>query len=198
MRALEEKEITPVGATKPITADVRLIAATNANLQEMVDRGAFRADLFYRLNVFSINIPPLRQRPEDLDILSAHFIRRHCAKLDLPEKSLSKDALEILKSYSWPGNVRQLENILERAVMLSKKDVIEIVDLPDEMSQKISADGNKTIAGIGPDLETMEKAYIYYTLAQTGWNKSQTAKILGIDLSTLYRKIDRYALPKNP
>ncbi|HBZ00864.1 MAG TPA: hypothetical protein DEO84_06025 [candidate division Zixibacteria bacterium] len=178
---------------------MRLIAATNANLQERVEHGAFRADLFYRLNVFSINIPPLRDRRDDIELLAVHFIRRHTAKLDLPEKYISESAMEVLKAYSWPGNIRQLENLLERTVMLVRGDVIEIDDLPEEVrqAQNIAESATSKIA-VGPDLEAMEKAYIYYTLANTGWNKSQTAKILGIDLSTLYRKIERYDLSKKP
>jgi len=200
LRALEEKEITPVGATSPISVDVRLIAATNASLQEMVDRGAFRADLFYRLNVFQIEIPPLRKRTEDIELLANHFLRKHCAKLDLPDKIISEDTMDLFRSYNWPGNIRQLENILERAAMLSKSDRIQIDDLPEEIIQTANKPGPARTdkMAVNPDLETMEKAYIFYTLHQTGWNKNKAAKILGIDLSTLYRKIDRYSLPKKP
>ena len=196
LRVLEEKEITPLGATKPQCVDVRLIAATNANLQERVDHGAFRADLFYRLNVFSIKIPPLRHRGEDIELLAVHFVRRHCAKLDMPDKALSEQAMGLLKAYSWPGNVRQLENLLERTVMLSHGVTIGPDDLPDEIRNATDIKNRTASLSVGPDLESMEKAYIFYTLAQTGWNKNQAAKILGIDLSTLYRKIERYGLPK--
>jgi DNA-binding NtrC family response regulator len=196
LRVLEEKEITPLGATKPITIDVRLIAATNANMQERVERGTFRSDLFYRLNVFSIKILPLRQRTEDIELLAAYFIRRHCAKLDMAEKIISESAMSLLRAYSWPGNVRQLENLLERTVMLAHGSNIQADDLPDEIKNAADIKNKTANISVGPDLESMEKAYIYYTLAQTGWNKSQTAKILGIDLSTLYRKIERYDLPK--
>ena len=200
LRVLEEKEITPVGATKPISVDVRVIAATNASLREMVDHGAFRADLYYRLDVFTINIPPLRQRPDDIELLAAHFLRRHSAKLDMAERTMVREAMQMLKSYSWPGNVRQLENVLERTVMLAKNDVISIEDLPEEIRQTPKKSGAVLSESLelNPNLETMEKAYIYYTLHHTGWNKSKAAKILGIDLSTLYRKIDRYSLPKKP
>ena len=200
LRVLEEKEITPVGATKPIPVDVRLIAATNASLQEMVDHGAFRADLYYRLNVFIIDIPPLRQRPGDIELLATHFLRRHLAKLDMAEKTIVDEAMELLKSYSWPGNIRQLENVLERTVMLAKNEEISVEDLPEEIRRSTKKSGAVLSESLklNPDLETMEKAYIYYTLHQTGWNKSKAAKILGIDLSTLYRKIDRYSLPKKP
>jgi DNA-binding NtrC family response regulator len=161
-----------------------------------VEHGAFRADLFYRLNVFTIKIPPLRERIEDIDLLVTHFTRRHCAKLDIPEKIISPSAMESLKSYGWPGNIRQLENLLERTAMLSHGAAIEESDLPEEIRYSPEAKAKTQSIAVGPDLEAMEKAYIYYTLAQTGWNKNQTAKILGIDLSTLYRKIERYGLPK--
>ncbi|MEE9554312.1 MAG: sigma-54 dependent transcriptional regulator [candidate division Zixibacteria bacterium] len=200
LRVLEEKEVTPVGATKPISIDVRLIAATNASLQDMVDHGAFRADLFYRLNVFTIDIPPLRKREGDIELLTAYFLRKHSAKLDISEKSVDPKVLELFNSYSWPGNVRQLENTLERAVMLAKDDIIVVDDLPDEIvrtAENISNSRTEKLS-VGPDLETLEKAYIFYTLHKTDWNKAEAAKILGIDLSTLYRKIDRYSLPKKP
>ena len=198
LRVLEEKEFTPLGATKAISADVRLIAATNANLQERVDHGAFRSDLFYRLNVFSIKIPPLRDRQDDIDVLTAYFIRRHSAKLDLPEKTISDEAMDMLRSYSWPGNVRQLENLLERTVMLARGNIINVDDFPEEIKLAVPTKNKTENIAVGPDLEMMEKAYIFYTLAQTGWNKTQAAKILGIDLSTLYRKIERYDLSKKP
>lgn len=203
LRVIEEKELTPIGATKPVPIDVRLIAATNAGLQEMVDAGTFRTDLYYRLNVFAINIPPLRERPSDIEMLAVHFIKRHSAKLDIEEKSFSSQAVEALKAYSWPGNVRQLENLLERTVILSKNREIAFEDLPDEIKniaapRKQSSLTDQDLLSVSPDLETMEKAYIYYTLHQTGWSKGKAAKILGIDLSTLYRKMDRYSIPKKP
>ena len=203
LRALEEHEITPVGAVKPESVDVRLIAATNANLQEMVDQGSFRADLFYRLNVFTLEIPPLRERAADIEILASYFIKRHCARMNMQVPSLTEEAFEALKAYGWPGNVRQLENMLERTLMLAKGGAIEIDDLPEDILKAIDDESplmkniTKKIS-VSPDLETMEKAYIHYILHQTGWNKSRAAKILGIDLSTLYRKMDRYSIPKKP
>jgi two-component system response regulator HydG len=196
LRVLEEKEITSLGATKPVSIDVRLIAATNAILQERVERGAFRADLFYRLNVFSIKIPPLRDRGDDIELLATHFLRRHCAKLDMTQKEISSEASKLLRAYSWPGNVRQLENVLERSVMLSHGSIIDVEDLPDEIKYSHAIKNKSASINVGPDLESMEKAYIFYTLAQTGWNKNQASRILGIDLSTLYRKIERYGLVK--
>jgi two-component system response regulator HydG len=203
LRVLEEHEITPVGAVKPETVDVRLITATNANLQEMVNQGSFRADLFYRLNVFILEIPPLRERAGDIEILASHFVKRLCARMNLEIPSLSNEALEVLRAYGWPGNVRQLENILERTLMLAKGEKIGIEDLPEDILKAIDEKSplmeniTKKLA-VSPDLETMEKAYIHYVLHQTGWNKSKAAKVLGIDLSTLYRKMDRYSIPKKP
>jgi DNA-binding NtrC family response regulator len=203
LRVLEEREVTPVGATRAIPVDVRLIVATNARLQEMVDQGSFRSDLYYRLNVFSLNIPPLRERVEDIEILARYFLKRHCARMKIDELSFTDDAIEALKAYSWPGNVRQLENILERTLMLVKGSVIEINDLPEDILKALDSNSaavqniTKKVA-VSPDLETMEKAYIHYVLHQTNWNKSKAARILGIDLSTLYRKMDRYSIPKKP
>lgn len=203
LRVLEEREVTPVGATRALPVDVRLIAATNAGLQEMVDQGTFRSDLFYRLNVFTLHIPPLRERKEDIEILAGHFMKRHCARMKIDMPALSDDSMEALKAYSWPGNVRQLENILERTLMLAKGSVIGLEDLPEEILKAIESSPSlmhniTRKISVSPDLETMEKAYIHYVLHQTGWNKSKTAKVLGIDLSTLYRKMDRYSIPKKP
>jgi len=203
LRVLEEHEVTPVGATKAIPVDVRLITATNAGLEEMVDQGTFRSDLFYRLNVFSLHIPPLRERIDDIEILANYFIKRHCARMKIDELTLSDDAVKALKSYGWPGNVRQLENMLERTLMLAKGSVIEIDDLPEDILKAIESKPSlmQNITrklSVSPDLETMEKAYIHYVLHETNWNKSKAAKILGIDLSTLYRKMDRYSIPKKP
>jgi len=201
LRMLEEKTITPVGDTKSQIVDVRIIAATNANLETMVKSGNFRADLYYRLNVFPITIPPLRHRPNDIRLLANYFIKRHCVKMEITEKELAAETLELLQTYRWPGNIRQLENMLERAVLLSKGTVLMPGDLP-ELSESVadlksittSIMSQAVSTGQQPDLETIEKAYIYYVLAQNNWQKSQAAKVLGIDASTLYRKIERYQL----
>ena len=152
--------------------------------------------------MFALHIPPLRDRIDDIEILARYFIRRLCArmKIDMPEPS--SESMEALKAYGWPGNVRQLENILERTLMLAKGSIIEIDDLPEEILKAIeSSPSLKNITrkiSVSPDLETMEKAYIHYVLHQTSWNKTKAAQILGIDLSTLYRKMDRYSIPKKP
>ena len=194
LRVLEEKEITPVGGTKPMEVDVRLIAATNADLEQEVKLGKFRPDLFYRLNVFPITIPPLRERKDDIKILVYHFIKKYCEKLKIGEKKISDETLKKLIAYPWPGNVRELENTIERAVLLSKNDEIGITELPEKINENEPlnlVDGTKME---NPTLEEIEKAYIYWVLKNAGWHKNKASQILGIDSSTLYRKIEKYGL----
>ncbi|MBU1320075.1 MAG: sigma-54 dependent transcriptional regulator [candidate division Zixibacteria bacterium] len=195
LRALEEKIITPVGSTTPIKVDVRLIAATNADLETEVEANRFRADLFYRLNVLPIYIPSLRERREDIELLVNHFVRIYSEKMKLPIRKVSGEALSALVAYDWPGNVRELENSVERALLLSKSDEIVIVDFPKNITEQVPKTAiDPRDKATTPTLESIEKAYIFWTLNQTGWQKSRAAKILGIDPSTLYRKIDRYDL----
>lgn len=194
LRALEEKIVLPVGATKGRTVDVRIIAATNAELETMVQKGRFRPDLYYRLNVFPFTIPPLRERVGDIPILANYFVKRHCAKLEIPEKELTAESIELLRQYSWPGNVRQLENVLERAVIMAKGKYIQPADMPDLNGGSDRLPSISLSSGHLPELETIEKAYIFYVLAECGWQKSKAAKLLGIDVSTLYRKIERFNL----
>ncbi|TET68840.1 MAG: sigma-54-dependent Fis family transcriptional regulator [Candidatus Zixiibacteriota bacterium] len=194
LRVLEAKEFIPLGDTRPVKVDLRLIAASNADLEAEVKAGRFREDLFWRLNVFVVNAPPLRERKEDLPILLNHFLQRSCAKQNLPLKRVGPEALDLLASYDWPGNVRELENLVERMVLFSRGEVIG----PEEIPKRIEGGGKalqeQRRLEVTPTLQTMEEAYIYYVLQKTGWSKSESARILGIDLSTLYRKIDRYSL----
>jgi len=164
-------------------------------LEAQVKKGRFRPDLYYRLNVFPIIIPPLRERPQDIALLANYFIKRHCLKLEIAEKEIASDTLALLQSYSWPGNIRQLENVLERAALLAKGAVILPRDLPElaESDEIASPPGDFSVQPT-PELETIEKAYIYYVLSQNEWQKAKAAKILGIDASTLYRKIERYGM----
>ncbi len=194
LRVLEEKEITPVGGTKKMPVDVRLIAATNSNLEQTVKDGKFRADLFYRLNVIQINIPPLRERKDDIPTLCNFFIKKYSQEFDLKEKNLAPETLQILSEYSWPGNVRELENTLERALILAKGNSIYPEDLPAKIKEKNIIPPVSSTTPASPSLEEIEKSYIYWVLNQTEWNKSKAAFILGIDNSTLYRKIERYGL----
>lgn len=195
LRVLEEKKITPVGSTQSINVNVRLIAATNASLEDEVKANRFRADLFYRLNVLPIYIPALRERREDIEVLVNHFLKVFSRKMKSTRKAISQDALKALIAYDWPGNVRELENTIERALLLSKGKSLEPRDFPQNIfaetqGREVVTEGESET----PTLESIEKAYIFWTLNQTNWQKNRSAKILGIDPSTLYRKIERYGL----
>jgi len=194
LRVLEEKKITPVGETKPISVDVRLICATNANLEDEVSAGRFRSDLFYRLNVIPIIIPPLRERVEDIPLLIDHFVDKFCRRHNLTHKDIDPDVYRALALYFWPGNVRELENTIERAVLLTKGNHLVVGSFPEAIVS-VKREGlvhpadHKT-----PTLESIEQAYIHWILEQTGGNKSKAARLLGIDCSTLYRKLERFKL----
>lgn len=194
LRVIEEKKMTPVGGTKELELDVRLIAATNADLEEDVRQGRFRADLFYRLNVIPLHIPPLRERKEDIKLLVAYFINKFCSKVNLELKDISEKAMDALTNYSWPGNVRELENTIERAVLLSKGSELLPADFPEKLTTVEPRSVVTAEDPVNPTLESIEKAYIHYVMSQTGGKKSKAARILGIDTSTLYRKLERYDL----
>jgi DNA-binding NtrC family response regulator len=194
LRVLEEKEITPVGGTTPVKVDVRLIAATNADLEQEVKLGNFRADLYYRLHVIPIVIPPLRERKDDIRLLSSCFVRKYCRKMQVKEKTIADEAMKRLISRKWPGNVRELENAIQHAVLLSRGDQITAQDLPQKIKEETEPELVTEAQPAVPPLETIEKAYIFWVLSQTGWQKSKAASILGIDSSTLYRKIEKYKL----
>jgi len=198
LRVLEEKKIIPVGDTQPIDVDVRLIAATNSDLEADVKSGRFRADLFYRLNVIPIMIPPLRERREDISLLVRYFIDRYCEKICIPTKEISPEAMELLVGYHWPGNVRELENTIERAVLLNRSEALEVSDLPEKLACPESIAAVSDAEPANPTLESIEKAYIHYVMTQTGGRKTKAARILGIDTSTLYRKLDRYKMKDIP
>lgn len=197
LRVLETNEFTPVGSTAPVKVDVRLVAATNANLEEDVQANRFRADLFYRLNVLPINLPPLSERRDDIPLLADHFLRRMAERHTGEPKSLSPDALKLISEAEWPGNVRELENTLTRAYLLSKGDTIEPGDFPAKLRKSAAEPRKPEESKENPTLESIEKAYIYWILNQTNWQKTKAAKLLGIDASTLYRKIDRYGLKRS-
>jgi len=190
LRALQEREIIPVGGTKPIKIDVRLVAATNADLERDVREGRFRTDLFYRLNVIPLHLPTLRQRLEDIPILADHFLKRFMG----PDgtKKLTKAAVEVLLAYHWPGNVRELENIMERAVILSEGNDIDVADLPEKVVLGETARGKLVIDNPDLTLEELEREYILKVLQHTGWQKKRASEILGINASTLYRKLQSY------
>jgi DNA-binding NtrC family response regulator len=197
LRAIQEHEVTPVGSSEPVKFDARIVAATHRDLETEVARGNFREDLFYRLNVIEIGIPPLRDRREDIPLLARHFVSNAARNQNLPEKDINTAAMTVLANYGWPGNIRELENVIERAFLLSG-DEIDIASLPRKLYEQ--AEGLQD-TGFGmdgrPTLEEMERRYVIEIMAEFDGDKSRAAKSLGIDLSTLYRKLKRYEEPKS-
>jgi DNA-binding NtrC family response regulator len=194
LRTLQHREVIPVGATEAIPVDARLIAATNRDLDEDIKTGRFRSDLYYRLNVIAIHLPPLRQRRDDIPLLAEHFLQHIAGMRKEPVKRLQPDALQALQEYQWPGNVRELENALERAVILSRSDVISADGLPHRVTERKAEPLVSSRTPANPTLEAVERAYIMWVLQSEGGNKSRTAEVLGIDPSTLYRKLSRFGV----
>jgi len=187
LRVIQERTFTRLGSTKPIQVDVRILAATNKNLEEMINEGTFREDLYYRLNVVFIEVPPLRERKEDIPLLAQHFLKKYTSIHGKRIKGISHEVMDELCDYNWPGNVRELENIIERAVILSDKEVIFSEDLPLRFR---SATPQRKLSL--SSIEEMEKKLILDALKATGGNQSKAAKILGIHRNTLRRKLEKY------
>ncbi len=192
LRVIQEREVIPVGATETIPVDVRIIAATNRDLEEEVRRGNFRSDLFYRLNVIALELPALRERRDDLILLIDAFLQELASERSTTPKALSSDALDAVMVYDWPGNVRELQNALEHAVVLSKGDLIEPQALPERITRRRKEPLVAERSSINPALDVIERAYIMWVLQSEGGNKTRAAEVLGIDPSTLYRKLSRY------
>jgi transcriptional regulator with PAS, ATPase and Fis domain len=193
LRVLQEHEIKRVGGTEPTKIDVRIVAATNKNLEDLVEEKKFREDLFYRLNVVAIHLPPLRERAEDVPLLARHFLRKYSEGNQKTIAQISPEALELLSTYRWPGNVRELENVIERSVTLTRHSVI----LPEDLPRRIRAEKREDLAKTLPShitLSELEKLYIQKILEETGGNKKKAAEILGIDRRTLYRMAARHGL----
>ena len=193
LRVLQEHEIKRVGGTETNKIDVRIVAATNQNLEEMVAEKKFREDLFYRLNVVSLHLPPLRDRGEDIPLLADHFLRKYAAENKKPVSRISQEALDHLLLYRWPGNVRELENVIERAVTLSHSSIILPEDLPRRLRVEPVEPSTHPLPSRIP-LSELEKLYIQKVLEETGGNKKKAADVLGIDRRTLYRMAARYGL----
>ena len=195
LRVLQEKEFEPLGGTRTVKVDVRVIAATNKDLASEVKEGRFREDLYYRLNVVPVSIPPLRTRKDDISVLAAHFLYLYREKNQKELKEFSPKALDLLVRYDWPGNIRELENCIERAVIMARGEVIAPVDLPPQI-QAISP--GKEEPGVhfplGISLQDAEKALILKTLEDTGGNRSRAAEILGINRRTLQIKLKEYGV----
>jgi DNA-binding NtrC family response regulator len=189
LRVLQEKEITRVGGTQPLQVDFRAVAATNKNLEALVKEGTFRPDLYYRLNVFEIRVPPLRERKEDIPLLAEHFLRKYARAMNKRFTGVSKSALDLMMHYDWPGNVRELENAIERALVIGREPEIQAADFPLQFAQASPASGGLT-------LEDVERMHILKVLEDCGWNQSMAARILRIDRVTLYNKIKKYGFKK--
>jgi transcriptional regulator with PAS, ATPase and Fis domain len=193
LRAIEEKEVRPLGANKNEKVDARLISATNQDLEQRVQQGSFRQDLYYRLNVIRIELPPLRERTEDIPILADHFLRKFAAQARRTVTGIDHDALRALMSHRWPGNVRELEHTIERAVLMGKKATIGIDDLPQPI---VAANHNdaplERALAKGYTLHQLEKEYIKRVMEDAKGNKTEAARILGVDRTTLYRKLEEY------
>ncbi len=186
LRILQDKEVYMVGATKPRKISVRILAATNKDLHNMVEKGTFREDLYFRLNVLNIDVPPLRARGNDIIALARQFIAKYAKEYEKKAPRFSQNALEIMKAYSWPGNVRELENLVQRLVVMSEKNIIEAPDLPAHMRFSVQREN-----GLNRTLENVEIEYIKNVLASVEGNKTKAAKILNIDRKTLRDKIKK-------
>ncbi|HYW31312.1 MAG TPA: sigma-54 dependent transcriptional regulator, partial [Gemmatimonas sp.] len=192
LRVLQQREVIPVGATESLSVNARVLAATNRDLEEEIKRGSFRSDLFYRLNVIALHLPPLRSRADDIPLLAAAFLARSATLRSEGVKRISEGALDAMMAYQWPGNVRELENALERAVIMTKGESIGPDDLPERVTARRAEPLVSERVQASPTLEVVERAYIQWVLQNEGGNKSRAADMLGIDPSTLYRKLARY------
>ena len=191
LRVLQHREVIPVGSTESIPIDTRLIAATNRDLEEMMRRATFRQDLYYRLNVISLHLPPLRERQDDIPLLVESFLQRLAASRG-EEKTLTDAAVEAIAAYNWPGNVRELENALERAWIMTPGARIDVDALPERVLSPVTSRLIDDRVAPNPTLEAIERAYILWVLNAEGGNKTRAAESLGIDPSTLHRKLSRF------
>jgi two-component system, NtrC family, response regulator HydG len=187
LRVLQEKEIVRVGGSEQVKVDFRAVAATNKKLEGLVKEGSFRPDLYYRLNVFAIELPPLRSRREDIPLLVDHFLKKYAAQMNRPLPRISAGSMDVLLGYDWPGNVRELENAVERAMLIGRNGEVQPSDFPFQLNAQPSTGDLRTI-------DDVERRHIERVVGETNWNLSQAARILGIDRTTLYNKLRRYGL----
>jgi transcriptional regulator with PAS, ATPase and Fis domain len=188
LRVLETKEFIPVGGTRAQHADVRIIAATNKNLEEEVEEGRFRDDLYYRLKVISLELPPLRNRKADIPALAKYFLDQFSDEYNKQPPTITKAAMAKLLAYHWPGNIRQLRNCIENIMVFLTSDTVDVDDLPDFV-QRIDAKSASVPLSLGHTLDAVEKEYIQQTLLSVGGNRTRAAEILGISRRTLLRKL---------
>lgn len=189
LRVLQEKEFVRLGGEQLIRVDVRILAATNRNLPEAIEENRFREDLYYRLNVISIHMPPLRERKEDIPLLAKRAVKKYCLEMNREEAKITTSALKLLVEYNWPGNVRELENVIERALVIGQGREIVPDDLPFQPKELSSDAATKS-------LMMLEQKHIQRILNENNWNISKTARELGIDRQTLYNKIKRYEIQR--
>ncbi len=194
LRVLQDFEFEPVGGTRTQRVDVRCVLATNENLDEAVRRGDFRQDLYWRVNVVTIHLPPLRQRIADIPLLAEHFLDTHCRRTERKIMGFQDDAMRLLQGHAWPGNVRQLENVIERAVILTKNATLGVDDLPENMRRPGDGDGDGRILPLKRALEKPEREIILRALGAFAGGRRATAEALGINRTTLYKKMKRYGI----
>ena len=192
LRTIEEGEVRPVGASRSVKINARVVAATNVELERAVDGGRFRQDLFYRLSVIVIRVPPLRERRADVPLLIDAFLRNACTRAGR-ERRLSSGAVEMLRNFAWPGNVRELENTIERLVLFSPGTVIDVADLPPDMGGRTASVEEGVFAGL-PPLDEVERRYLLHVLEAVGGNRTRAAEVMGIDRRTLYRMAERFGI----
>ncbi len=200
LRVLQEHELKPVGGTDTVPVDVRVVAATHRDLEAMVRSGRFREDLYYRLNVVGLKVPPLRDRPDDIPILAGHFLAQYGEQSGRPIRGFAPGAMAALVAYRWPGNVRELENVIDRAVALATGPVVDESDLPEKLlggvrvQEPLPGDASAALLGLAgrPPLEEIVRRYVLSVLEEVGGNKSEAARILGVPRRTLYRMIHRF------
>jgi transcriptional regulator with PAS, ATPase and Fis domain len=193
LRVLQEGEVRPVGSSRTVKTDVRIVAATNVDVEKAVAEGKFRQDLYYRLGVVVITIPPLRERRDDIPLLVERFLQAASSKAG-KQVELSQPALDALATYHWPGNVRELENQIERLVVFSRSPTIDLGDLPATVSPRAPALEKRLFDDL-PSLEEIERRYLTHVLEQVGGNRTRAAEVMGIDRRTLYRMAERFGIP---
>jgi len=198
LRALQEREIERLGGLRPVPIDVRVVAATNVNLKSAVRAREFREDLYYRLNVVPIQVPPLRERREDIPLLVEHFVRKTARECHRDVRGVSAGALQVLTRYDWPGNVRELENVMHRAVVLAQSPVIQLQDVPLDVA--LPETGPRLAEDTGPPLreamEQFERQYILRVLERVGWNMSRAARLLGVHRNTVFAKLSAWGIQR--
>jgi transcriptional regulator with PAS, ATPase and Fis domain len=193
LRFLQTGEIRPVGGEATRYVDVRLITATNKELEKEVAEGRFREDLYYRIAVIPVHMPALRDRPEDIPVLARNFLRRFSAKLGLEINSIDDDALKLLSEYVWPGNVRELENMIERGVALCQGHCLKVCDFPERLREQDSVEERKSVQS----LQALERAHILKTLDKVGWNRKRAAELLQISTTTLWRRLKEFGIDRD-